>query len=280
MSKTLENARKGNPDAMQALYASHRKTAMYLARLLVQDENAACSAVCKAFRSLWEEVLAGKFYQEEDFTVSLIWKLACQCRAHLAKQDPKALRHPANRAFVLTPDPEMLDITGDAAEIAVNNLPAFQRFISVLCGVHNYSPQQLSQLMHANPATIQMVLDAQQRNYDRILAAASEKMNTSMEMSPEEIHNQLAAKAEIAEVPGIVNATVMIGIDCLCEPLLQKKKAKQARVIQVAILILIACTLVTSILLAVIYWSESSQADTDSTASAYIITQEETWGSL
>ncbi len=265
MSKTMEKARKGSAEAMQALYSKHVKTALCLARLLIQEENAANTAVCKSFRSLWDDLLEGKLTCEEDFYTALLWKLAVYCRAYMAKQDAKAVRIPANRQFAVIPDPSKLKSGGDGAELAINNLPVFQRFVYVLQGMFGYTNQQLAQLMHTNEATIQMALDVQTLNYTRIFSAISGQTGSTLQMKEHEIYDQLLGNISLTEVPKAVNVTARMGIDSICEPILQQKKAKQARVIQVFMIILICCTMVAGIVLAVIYWPESNTDDTDGT---------------
>ncbi len=262
MSKTMEKARKGSADAMQALYARHVKTALCLARLLLQEENAANTAVCKSFRSLWDDLLEGKLVYEEDFYAALIWKLANYCRAYMAKQDAKAVRIPANRQFAVIPSPSKLKSGGDGAELAINNLPVFQRFVYVLQGMFDYTNQQLAQLMHTNEATIQMALDVQELNYTRIFSAISGQTGSTLQMKEHEIYNQLLGNISLTEVPKMVNATAMMGIDSVCKPIIRKRKAKQARVIQVFVIILIGCTMVAGIALAAIYWPENNTDDT------------------
>ncbi len=268
MSKTMEKARKGSAEAMQALYSKYVKTALCLARLLIQEENGANTAVCKSFRSLWDDLLEGKLTCEEYFYAALLWKLAIHCRAYIAKQDTKAVRIPANRQFAVIPDPSKLKSGGDGAELAINNLPVFQRFVYVLQGMFGYTNQQLAQLMHTNEATIQMALDAQELNYTRIFSAISAQTGSSLQMETHEIYNQLLGNISLTEVPKMVNVTAMMGIDSVCEPILQQKKAKQARVIQVFVIILICCTMVAGIALAAIYWPEGNTDDTlDTTGS-------------
>ncbi len=261
MSNTMEKARKGSADAMQALYTRHVKTALYLARLLIQEENAANAAVCKSFRSLWDDLLEGKLSYEEDFYDTLIWKLAVHCRAYMAKQDAKAVRIPINRQFAVSPDPGTLKNGDDGAELAINNLPVFQRFVYVLHDMFDYSNQQLAQLMHTNEATIQMALDVQALNYTRIFSAISAQTGSSLQMKAHEICHQLLGNISMTEVPRMVNVTAMMGIDSACEPIIRKKKAKQARVIQITVIILICCALVSGIAVAVLCWPESNTDD-------------------
>ncbi len=262
MSKTMEKARKGSADAMQALYNRYVKTALCLARLLLQEENAANTAVCKSFRSLWDDLLEGKLTCEEDFYTALIWKLAIHCRAYMAKQDAKAVRIPANRQFTVIPDPSKLKSGGDGAELAINNLPVFQRFVYVLQGMFGYTNQQLAQLMHTNASTIQMALDVQALNYTRIFSAISGQTGSSLQMEAHEIYNQLLGNISLTEVPKAVNVRAMLGIDSVCESILQQKKAKQARALTVFVAVLIFCTIVANIVLMVLHWSKNDSADT------------------
>ncbi len=249
MDKIIERARKGDPEAFCSLYNANKHAALGLARLLLQEETAARNAVGKSFRALWESILSGDIQTEAAFHPQLIRKLATHCRAYLLKQDPKALRVPAGRNFTFVPNPDKLNVAADAAEIAVSNLPAFHRFISVLHGMYGYSVQQLASLLHTNNATIQLALDAQPANFSRILAIASGKTGTNLDLTQQEIFQYLLDKPAMLAFPEAVNTAVLLGIDSICEPIRRQAKARRNRWVHLAVILLAACALAAAMVL-------------------------------
>lgn len=132
-----DKARRGSQEAMEALFDMTKNDVAYLCRLLLGDNQASGVAVSRIYRSLWEQVLAGRITTEEDFAQAALVKTAAFCKTVLAKKDSKSFRIPQNRDFVLGMGEGRLSLQGEPWELAVDNLPPLHRFLyvlPVLCG--------------------------------------------------------------------------------------------------------------------------------------------------
>lgn len=96
-----DKARRGSQEAMEALFDMTKNDVAYLCRLLLGDNQASGVAVPRIYRSLWEQVLAGRITTEEDFAQAALVKTAAFCKTVLTKKDSKSFRIPQNRDFVL-----------------------------------------------------------------------------------------------------------------------------------------------------------------------------------
>ena len=96
-----DKARRGSQEAMEALFDMTKNDVAYLCRLLLGDNQASGVAVPRIYRSLWEQVLAGRITTEEDFAQAALVKTAAFCKNVLTKKDSKSFRIPQNRDFVL-----------------------------------------------------------------------------------------------------------------------------------------------------------------------------------
>ena len=96
-----DKARRGSQEAMEALFDMTKNDVAYLCRLLLGDNQASGVAVPRIYRSLWEQVLAGRITTEEDFAQAALVKTAAFCKTVLTKKASKSFRIPQNRDFVL-----------------------------------------------------------------------------------------------------------------------------------------------------------------------------------
>ena len=96
-----DKARRGSQEAMEALFDMTKNDVAYLCRLLLGDNQASSVAVPRIYRSLWEQVLAGRITTEEDSAQAALVKTAAFCKTVLTKKDSKSFRIPQNRDFVL-----------------------------------------------------------------------------------------------------------------------------------------------------------------------------------
>lgn len=108
-----DKARRGSQEAMEALFDMTKNDVAYLCRLLLGDNQAASVAVPRIYRSLWEQVLAGRITTEEDFAQAALVKTAAFCKTVLTKKDSKSFRIPQNRDFVLGMGEGRLSLQGE-----------------------------------------------------------------------------------------------------------------------------------------------------------------------
>ena len=178
-----DKARRGSQEAMEALFDMTKNDVAYLCRLLLGDNQAASVAVPRIYRSLWEQVLAGRITTEEDFAQAALVKTAAFCKTVLAKKDSKSFRIPQNRDFVLGMGEGRLSLQGEPWELAVDNLPPLHRFLyalPVLCG---YTQAQLAKLFHTNEETVRLAQVAEAICLKRLFAALSRLLGREISLT-------------------------------------------------------------------------------------------------
>lgn len=251
MPTMIEKARKGNADAMKALYDANKVDIMFLCKTLLLDDNAASNAVSRIFKNMWEQLVTGQISTEEDFTKTAVRKAATYCKTYLSKKNSKAFRIPTNRNFIGSiGDSSKMIFAGDVYNIVLQNLPPLQRFIYVLSTAFHYDMAQLAKLVNTNEDTIRAAIEAENACLTRIVSAASSEMKMGINLSVDAFHDALLSRKKI-EIPKTVDATVLIGIDNVCEPIRQKEKKKTIRISAIGgAVVLCICLIVTIVLTA------------------------------
>ena len=202
----------------------------YLCRLLLGDNQASGVAVPRIYRSLWEQVLAGRITTEEDFAQAALVKTAAFCKTVLTKKDSKSFRIPQNRDFVLGMGEGRLSLQGEPWELAVDNLPPLHRFLYVLPVLCGYTQAQLAKLFHTNEETVRLAQVAEAICLKRLFAALSRLLGREISLTQEEFHRALEANRPRAEVPPTVDSAVLHAIRAVCRPIQRRLAKKRKRV--------------------------------------------------
>lgn len=225
-----DKARRGSQEAMEALFDMTKNDVAYLCRLLLGDNQAASVAVPRIYRSLWEQVLAGRITIEEDFAQAALVKTAAFCKTVLTKKDSKSFRIPQNRDFVLGMGEGRLSLQGEPWELAVDNLPPLHRFLYVLPVLCGYTQAQLAKLFHTNEETVRLAQVAEAICLKRLFAALSRLLGREFSLTQEEFHRALKANRPRAEVPPTVDDAVLHAIRAVCRPIQRRLAKKRKRV--------------------------------------------------
>lgn len=237
-----DKARRGSQEAMEALFDMTKNDVAYLCRLLLGDNQAASVAVPRIYRSLWEQVLAGRITTEEDFAQAALVKTAAFCKTVLAKKDSKSFRIPQNRDFVLGMGEGRLSLQGEPWELAVDNLPPLHRFLYVLPVLCGYTQAQLAKLFHTNEETVRLAQVAEAICLKRLFAALSRLLGREISLTQEEFHRALEANRPRAEVPPTVDSAVLHAIRAVCRPIQRRLAKKRKRVALAAgTVVVLAC---------------------------------------
>lgn len=225
-----DKARRGSQEAMEALFDMTKNDVAYLCRLLLGDSQAASVAVPRIYRSLWEQVLAGRITTEEDFAQAALVKTAAFCKTVLTKKASKSFRIPQNRDFVLGMGEGRLSLQGEPWELAVDNLPPLHRFLYVLPVLCGYTQAQLAKLFHTNEETVRLAQVAEAICLKRLFAALSRLLGREISLTQEEFHRALKANRPRAEVPPTVDSAVLHAIRAVCRPIQRRLAKKRKRV--------------------------------------------------
>ncbi len=262
MSTLIQKACKGNSDAMQILYNDNKERVLFLCTLLLEDTNSACNATSRIFRNMWDLVIAGQIETEEEFSRAVIDKAVNYCKSSIAKKDSKAFRTPQNKNFANTSySADKLVGEDDLAMFIVRNLPPLHRFIYVLNALFDYNESDLAKVFKINEATVGLALDAEEANIKRLLSLNKQQTGEECSLSVDEFHRDIENIGNAVSVSGGVNTTVILGIDSVCDPILEKERKKRNKII-----IYIGSAVVTIALICLAVWgiiSASSGADSD-----------------
>lgn len=271
-----DKARKGNREAMESLFDMTKINVMHLSCLLLDNEKTASVILPRIYRNLWDQVLSGRITTEEDFAQAAILKTAAFCKAAIAKKDGKAFRIPANRDFVQGIGEDVV-VRSKEWETVLGNLPPLHRFFYVLAGSWGFTASQLAKLFHTNEETVQMALQAESTNLNRILAAASRKSGKELTLTVEQFHRALDNKRTGTEVPPSVDQTVLLTINALCEPIQKKLRKKRKRIaVTIGAVVLVVCVAGGAVLAAVTGKEEEAEAEEASSTSSLASTTEST----
>ena len=262
MAEIIDNARKGTPEAMRALYDQNKDRIMFLCQALLLDENADCNAVSHVFKAMWELVVSGQVISEQDFQDTVTRKAVNYCKAQIARKDSKAFRVPVSRNFMNTPyDAGKMNLSGQPWEIVLKNLPHLHRFIYVLHGVCGYDDIRIAKLFNTSTETVRLALQAEETNISRILSLVPD--HGVENMTAEAFHQALLEQQKAVAIPRTVTITVHMGIDNICQPFLDKRKKQRTRRTILVVSLLVAVCLIVGISVAV----GGGTAQTDPSAS-------------
>ncbi len=227
MQDRIRKALKGNQEAVLSLYEAHKETVLSLCCALLLEEKEADHATAQIFKKLFEELLAGRIPNEEEFEKLAVRKTVTHCKALLYKKSNRAFRAPANSNFAMTAyDPNRLALGENMMQTVLNNLPSFHRFIYVLNTVCVYDAEQISRIFGTSTRLIENALDAEAINVDKIIAIARQKKPHLPEYNTQKFHEDLMEEAAVIKVPASVDATVKLNVQALCEPILKERRKK------------------------------------------------------
>ncbi len=248
---TIEKACKGNSEAMKTLYDENKTEIMCLCQSLLEDEKAACAVFVRVFRNMWDALLNGEVQNKEEFHQKSVKKAVSLCKAKISKKDSKAFRIPQNKNFMDTIySANTILLNDNVCVMVLKNLPILHRFIYIMHTVCDYNINQIAEVLKTNNETIQIAVNAEDVNINRIIAAACAKSKTQFSMTKTEFHNALLSAKEETPVSQDITADILLEIDRVCEPILKKAKKKNMRIMLVsAVSVVCVCAVIFVVLL-------------------------------
>ncbi len=228
MDERIRGAIKGQEGAMLGLYEEHKKQVVCLCRALLVEEEAVRESVPAIFHKVWEELLAGRIDTEENFSEILIRRTVMYCKSVELKKNNRAFRLPIGSNFsAFTFDVRKMDFEGSACRIVTGNLPALHRFIYVLHTAAGYSAESIAKLFNAKAKHIEIALESEAANIERISALAEQKGKSARFITAEAFHEELLAWRSDAELPENVDEGIRAHIRTLCEPIKKREMRKK-----------------------------------------------------
>ncbi len=231
MQDRIRKALKGNQETLLSLYDDHKTDVLSLCNALLLEEKEADHATALIFKKAFEELLAGRIPNEEEFTRLTIRKTVMHCKALASKKSNRSFRVPREANFAATVyDHSKMDLTGDMQRIILKNLPTYHRYIYVLNTVCDYSVDQISRIFATTTRVIENALDSEAANVEKIVAIARRKRSDLAAYTTQDFYTDLMQAAACTDVPTSVDSTVKLNIQSLCEPI-QKAQRKKGNII-------------------------------------------------
>lgn len=225
--KTLINqAVKGDVQAMTALCDSSKSLVQTLCRSLLLEEQEAGKVTVAVFQTVLTDLIHGRIDTEEEFARKAARQAVMRCKAKTLNVSSRAFRVPVGADFTAFPcDPEGLDLEGTPVEIVLRNLPPLHRFLYVMDAIGGYGPEEMARIMNTTQQVVKKALEAQEQNIRRILTAA--KMKKDVTVLSREAFRQALEEAKTAAVPETVNAFLEQRVETLCRPIAARERKKR-----------------------------------------------------
>ncbi len=232
MSVIIKKARNGDKEAMLSLYNANKEHVMFICTLLTEDANTVNGIITRVFRKMWDLVTNGEVKSEQDFSRIVLIKAINYCRICISRGSPKAFRTPANKSFVISTHTVRAPCCSDALPLfIVWNLSPLQRFICILKSLLRYSEKDLARIFKITEDTVHSALTSEEYNINRLQALYAKSNGCECSMSVNDFHKALTDFEQTVSVSENVNVTVLLGIDSVCDPIIEKRKERLKKTI-------------------------------------------------
>ena len=239
MATLIENAAKGQRSAMNTLYEANKQKVYFVAQCLLADKSQAENATVTVFKEAWSNLESAAIATEEQFTNYVVCRVLDYCKGKLFKKNPKALRIPVNKNFLVPNNLAVDDSCDQELDYLMNNLPHTQKYIFVMHTVGGLEVMQIARVLKFDSQTVRIAIDAEAENIKRLLAMSGKGHACSYEDILEDMKQ---AEAD-AVVPGTVDEQMATTIDAIAAPIEEKEK-KRKHTISVLSVLIGACVVI------------------------------------
>lgn len=235
MQKVMKKAAAGHRQSMELLFNETKSHVSYLTYSILLDEKQTENAVVFIYESLWRDGHLNKMTTKEELVAYLELKVARYCRNMILKKSKKAFNVPHQKNFYIGGLLETVNKQGNLMQEVLKQFPIVQRFIFVLHTVGNCSDDEIAKLLNWKPQVLQLALEAEERNIEKILIL-QEKFGVTVQewiqiLKSDEGKVKLSEQAE---------QKISVGINNIATPIEKKKKHQTILACVLGVLIL-AC---------------------------------------
>ncbi len=221
MASLMTKAAKGNRAAITRLYEQTKKDAFFVAQQLLDGDKAE-SAVVNAYRETLRLAALGTLADEAAYKPAVLTAVAQQAKAQITRQNPKALRLPADRRFDIRTVPAALDSDKATVFAAFTDL---QRLIFVLSTATTLDETTLTAITKLDRRTLADAIGMQQQNIDVILGDGSY----------EPFMKDFKAGQDAVKVPVSVDDAVEAVIAGIVAPVEKARKKRTLKTVLIAL---------------------------------------------
>ncbi len=239
MATLIENAAKGQRSAMNTLYDANKQKVYFIAQCLLADKSQAENATVTVFKEAWSNLESAAIATEEQFTNYVVCRVLDYCKGKLFKKNPKALRIPVNKNFLVPNNLAVDDSCNQELDYLLNNLPHTQKYIFVMHTAGCLEVMQIARVLKFDSKTVRTAIEAEAENVKRLLALSGKGDACSYEDILEDMKQ---AEADTF-VPGTVDEQMATIIDAIAAPIEEKEK-KRKHTISVLSVLIGACVVI------------------------------------
>ena len=274
MATLIENAAKGQRSAMNTLYDANKQKVYFIAQCLLADKSQAENATVTVFKEAWSNLESAAIATEEQFTNYVVCRVLDYCKGKLFKKNPKALRIPVNKNFLVPNNLAVDDSCNQELDYLLNNLPHTQKYIFVMHTAGCLEVMQIARVLKFDSKTVRTAIEAEAENVKRLLALSGKGHACSYEDILEDMKQ---AEAD-AVVPENVDEQMTAIIDAIATPIEEKEK-KRKHTISVLSVLISACIVIALLIFGLTGDSTDTTAggeDSSFTATDTVNTTEDT----
>ena len=274
MATLIENAAKGQRSAMNTLYEANKQKVYFVAQCLLADKSQAENATVTVFKEAWSNLETAAIATEEQFTNYVVCRVLDYCKGRLSKKNPKALRVPVNKNFLVPGNLSVGNSADTELDYLLENLPHTQKYIFVMHTAGGLEVMQIARVLKFDSKTVRTAIDAEAENVKRLLALSGKGHACSYEDILEDMKQ---AEAD-AVVPGTVDEQMTAIIDAIATPIEEKEK-KRKHTISVLSVLIGACVVIALLIFGLSSDSTDTTADGENastTATDTVDTTEDT----
>ena len=233
MAINIENAVKGQRNAMNALYEANKQKVYFIARCLLTDEAQARNAVVTVFKEAWSSLKSAAIATEDQFAHYIVCRVLDYCKSCLLKKNPKALRIPISKNF-LVPNNLFVKASADTElDYVLQNLPHTQKYIFVMHTAGCMEVMQIARVLKFDSKTVRIAMEAEAENVKRLLAL----LRKGHTCSYADILEDMKQAESDTSVPGTVDEQISAVIDAIATPIEEKDKKRKHTVCVLSVLI-------------------------------------------
>ena len=266
MAINIENAVKGQRNAMNALYEANKQKVYFIARCLLTDDTQAQSAVVTVFKEAWSSLKSATIATEDQFTHYVVCRVLDYCKGWLFKKNPKALKVPVNKNFLVPNHLFVRDSADTELNYVLQNLPHTQKYIFVMHTAGCMEVMQIARVLKFDSKTVRIAMEAEAENVKRLLTLSGKGYKCTYE----DILEAMKQAEADASVPGTVDAQMIAIIDAIATPIEEKEK-KRKHTISVLSVLIGAC-----VVIALLIFGLTADTTTTGTSGDYSSTAEQT----
>ena len=261
MATIIENAAKRQRSAMNTLYDANKQKVYFIAKCLLMDQAQAEQATVTVFREAWTNLKSAAIATEEQFTNYVVCRVLDYCKGKLFKKNPKALRVPVNKNFLVPNNLAVDDSWEQELDYLLNNLPYTQKYIFVMHTAGSMEVMQIARVLKFDSKTVRVAIQAEADNVQRLWHLSGKNRSGSYDS----ILKAMEQAEKDSVVPGTADDQMAAIIDAIATPV-EEQERKRKHTISVLSVLIGACVVIALLIFGLTGDSTDTAVDGENTS--------------